>query len=188
MTEKEFDYMQLGGLVDQRPFIVPGLIGWLQAQADPVHISFLSEMPGVEGVQGIRAADTELPVISIKDDFLHQEKGTFKTIVFNFALSAISGFFTNDKGIGCMMRFGTVARSVFIPYSAMVSIYTLSPVPGAIVFGYHPQATANALCQAITPGMLQALTGKAPEEASVAAPTPQPEEPAPRPSWLTRVK
>lgn len=183
MTEKEFDYMQVGGLIDHRPFIVPGLINWMQASADPVHVTFLLEMPGVEGAQGIPAADLEMTVLAEVDSKWTERKQTFKTVVFNFASSAVSNYFTNEHGIGCMMRFGGKARSVFIPFSAMLYLYCPRGVVNGAVLGYD-QVAGKQLINYITPGMALAMGG---------APTTKPEEPetppsAPRESFLKRVK
>jgi stringent starvation protein B len=183
MTEKQFNYIQLGGLTDHRPFIAPGVIGWMQSMADPVHVMFLVDMPGVDGTRGIPTQETDITTILVNGDQIATEQRKYKTLVFNFGLSAMQGFFMNDLGIGCMMRFGGDARSIFIPFSAMLSVYCPRGIQNANIFGYDPQVPAVSLCNVITPGMLEALTGTAPEV--TAPPPPKSEEPAPRPSFLT---
>lgn len=191
MNKKPFDYMQFEGLVDHRPFVVPGLLGWMQSVADPVHIKFLVDFPGVEGTQGIPTGEDEMPFLFKEGDQWMQGQQKFKTLVFNFAFSAMSGFFSNEEGIGCMMRFGGKARSVFVPYAAMLALYCPKGAVGANILGYD-QALSRVLLSYITPGMLIAMGAKFPGNEPPPPPEkeeqPKREEPAARPSFLTRVK
>lgn len=190
MTKKDFDYMQLQGVVDSRPFIVPGLLGWMRATSDPVHVKFIYDFPGVEGVQGIPHQTEEYPVLVVKDDKLMSTAYQCKTLVLNFADSACKNFFISDQGIGCMMRFNGQARSVFVPFTAMLLAFCPAGVKLGELFGYGTMAQ-TLLIGAITPGMYEALTGSAQPGEKVGAAAEQ-ETPAPapksQPSFLKRVK
>jgi len=185
MNNQEFDYIQAFNLVDHRPFVVPGLINWMRAQCGRVHLKFIANFPGVEGVPPGLIQEEQLPVAVKQDDKMMETPGTFKVIVFNFSSEACSNFFTNEYGIGCMMRISGKATSVFVPYASMLAIYTPDPVDGAKILGCD-SFLGRVLVNYVTPGMIQALMGQVPEQ-QPEAPPPAP-EPKPRPNHLKRVQ
>lgn len=186
--KEEFDYMGIKGVVDHRPFVVPGQIAWMQSCMSDVYLRFLCDFPGVEGIQGIAKKSEEMPVAYYVGDELMQVKREFNMITFNFSLEAISGYFTNDVGIGCMMRFGGKARSVFIPYAAMVSLYDPKGSQLHGLLGYDIFASRRLITH-ITPGMQLAMNSPSPAEtAAPAQDQPKSETPKERPSHLRRVQ
>ena len=185
MNTKEFDYMQVLGLTDHRPFIVPGLLNWLMATAGRTFITFITDFPGVEGTQGLTPTKgTYATAVQVNGEWV-QGSREISIINFEFTPTAISNFFANDQGVGCMMRFNQIARSVFIPYASMLAVYKPDGMEGGNILGYE-KLVGQRLLNAITPGMIEAMDGKAPEVEST--PPPANEEPKTKPTHLQRVK
>lgn len=193
MDKKDFDYMQVKGLVDHRPFVVPGQISWMQAQCDKVYLTFLATFPGVEGIPTTSMRDEEYEVMFPHEENFGIRKALFKVITLNFSHEACSNYFCNEQGIGAMVRFNGVARSVFVPFAAMLVLYAPSGVEFGKVLGYDTFA-ARSLVNYITPGMMEVMnlgeamdTAGVPQEVKSDQPDPKP-EPKPRPNHLKRVQ
>lgn len=187
MSNQDIDYIQAFNLVDPRPFVVPGLINWMRAQCGRVHLKFIANFPGVEGIPAGFIQEEELAAATKVDDTMMEGLGKFKVIVLNFSSEACSNFFTNDYGVGCMMRFNGKACSVFVPYASMLVIYTPDSVEGTKMLGCD-SFLSRVLVNYVTPGMIKALSGETPQEQPESpAPAPVP-EPKPRPNHLKRVQ
>lgn len=108
---------------DTRPHFIPGIHSWLAENFAKVHVVVLTDHPQFSGPPGLPISPQLLAVANAEDPnspFAY----TFNTVTLNLGLEAVGKFRQDADGYEVEMRFGGTPRRLYIPFDAIVSVYT----------------------------------------------------------------
>ena len=108
---------------DPRKHFVPATFNWMCENFSRVYIHIAVKHPDVIVPPGITAKKA-LCGIKTKNGNSVDTINAINTdvVTLNFGVDAVNSFYQNDTGFGCKMRFGGIARDIFVPFESVVMI------------------------------------------------------------------
>ena len=108
---------------DPRPHLIPGIYSWLAENFAKVHMAVLIDHPQFSGPPGLPTSQQMLAVANA-EDCANPITRSFNIVTLNVGMNAIGKFHQDDSGIEVEMRFGGTPRMIYIPFDAIVSVYS----------------------------------------------------------------
>lgn len=108
---------------DPRPHFIPGFYSWLAENFAKVHVVVIADHPMFIGPPGLPLTEQPLTVANPEDcnsPYVHK----FRTVILNIGCAAVNNFHQDAEGYSVDMRFAGSLHSLYIPFDAVVCMYT----------------------------------------------------------------